>query len=50
MKTKFITTTLALAAAAALVGCGKSEGGASSGKKTTVANIGSDTMVNLAAA
>jgi phosphate transport system substrate-binding protein len=49
MKTKFITTTLALAAAAALVGCGKS-GGEASGKKTTVANIGSDTMVNLAAA
>lgn len=49
MKTKFITTTLALAAAAALVGCGKS-GGEASVKKTTVANIGSDTMVNLAAA
>ncbi len=47
MKNKFITTTLALAAAAALVGCGKSDGGV---KKTTVANIGSDTMVNLAAA
>ena len=54
MNNKFITSTLALAAAAALVGCGKSESGAggeaSSGKKTTVANIGSDTMVNLAAA
>ena len=54
MNNKFLTSTLALAAAAALVGCGKSESGAggeaSSGKKTTVANIGSDTMVNLAAA
>ena len=54
MNNKFITSTLALAAAAALVGCGKSESGAggeaSGGKKTTVANIGSDTMVNLAAA
>ncbi len=54
MKNTFLTTTLALAAAAALVGCGKSESGAggeaASGKKTTVANIGSDTMVNLAAA
>jgi phosphate transport system substrate-binding protein len=53
MKNKFITSTLALAAAAALVGCGKSDGGASggsTGSKKTVANIGSDTMVNLAAA
>ena len=54
MKNNIITTTLTLAAAAVLVGCGKSESGAggeaSSGKKTTVANIGSDTMVNLAAA
>jgi phosphate transport system substrate-binding protein len=49
MKNKFITSTLALAAAAALVGCGKS-GSEGSVKKTTVANIGSDTMVNLAAA
>ena len=43
----------ALAAALALTGCGKSGSSGSaegSGKKTTVANIGSDTMVNLAAA
>ncbi|MFM1768336.1 MAG: hypothetical protein RJA22_865 [Verrucomicrobiota bacterium] len=42
-----------LAAALALTGCGKSGSGdaaGGSGKKTTVANIGSDTMVNLAAA
>ena len=45
-----------LAAALLLAGCGKSGsdatsgGGAPSGKKTTIANIGSDTMVNLAAA
>jgi phosphate transport system substrate-binding protein len=50
MKNKLITSTLAIAAAAALVGCGKSGGDAATGKKTTVANIGSDTMVNLAAA
>lgn len=37
-----------LAAALLLAGCGKS--GGDSGKKTTIANIGSDTMVNLAAA
>ncbi len=51
MKTKLITT---VAAALVLVGCGKNDSGssdgASSGKKVTVANIGSDTMVNLAAA
>ena len=44
-----------LAAGLFLSGCGKKEesaggGSAPSGKKTTVANIGSDTMVNLAAA
>ena len=45
-----------LAAALLLAGCGKSGsdatsgGSAPSGKKTTIANIGSDTMVNLAAA
>src|SRR5688572_13760500 len=41
-----------LAAGLLLSGCGKKDGagGGSSGKKTTVANIGSDTMVNLAAA
>ncbi len=45
-----------LAAALLLAGCGKSGsdstsgGAAPSGKKTTIANIGSDTMVNLAAA
>jgi phosphate transport system substrate-binding protein len=43
-----------LAAALLLTGCGKSGGesasGGGSGKKTTIANIGSDTMVNLAAA
>ncbi len=54
MKNTFITTTLALAAAAALVGCGKSENGAAGGsdkaKATAVQNIGSDTMVNLAQA
>ena len=57
MKTKLIlTTTAALALAAVITGCGKSDSGApggsnsSGGKKTTVANIGSDTMVNLAAA
>ena len=54
MKTKFILqTTAALALAALLAGCGKSESGAPSaggGKKTAIANIGSDTMVNLAIA
>jgi phosphate transport system substrate-binding protein len=42
-----------LALGLVLTGCGKKEGDAGSapsGKKTTVANIGSDTMVNLAAA
>jgi phosphate transport system substrate-binding protein len=47
MKTKLIPT-MAVAAALALTGCGKGDG--SSGQKKTVANIGSDTMVNLAAA
>src|SRR6187551_594570 len=44
-----------LAAGLILGGCGKKDeagggGSAPTGKKTTVANIGSDTMVNLAAA
>lgn len=44
-----------LAAGLILTGCGKKDeagggGSAPTGKKTTVANIGSDTMVNLAAA
>ena len=44
--------TLAAAAAAALVltGCSKSDSSGGSAKKVTIANIGSDTMVNLAAA
>ena len=54
MKTKFILqTTAALALAACLAGCGKSDTGipgSSGGKKTAIANIGSDTMVNLAIA
>ncbi len=43
---------LTLAAGLILSGCGKSDssGGPTSGPKKTVANIGSDTMVNLAAA
>lgn len=47
---------LTLALGLLVTGCGKSESGtgaggdAPAGKKTTVANIGSDTMVNLAAA
>ncbi len=50
---------MAVAAALALTGCGKGgdsassgsgDSGGSSGQKKTVANIGSDTMVNLAAA
>lgn len=48
-----LSAVTALAAALALTGCGKSGSSGSaegSGKKTTVANIGSDTMVNLAAA
>ncbi len=54
MKMKFLMTVAA--AALMLTGCGKkdsssgTESGGSSGKKVTVANIGSDTMVNLAAA
>jgi phosphate transport system substrate-binding protein len=41
----------ALAAGMTLAGCGKKEGATgSSGKKTAIANIGSDTMVNLAIA
>ena len=55
MKTKFITLTLTVAAAMAIVGCGKGNngnngGGNGSGKATSVQNIGSDTMVNLAQA
>ncbi|MBM3822628.1 MAG: phosphate ABC transporter substrate-binding protein [Verrucomicrobia bacterium] len=48
------SATLALACVVFLSGCGKSGTQSSSGggseKKTTVANIGSDTMVNIAAA
>jgi phosphate transport system substrate-binding protein len=56
MKTKLTFITAAVAALAlAVTGCNKgggSEGGSSGGggKKTTVANVGSDTMVNLAIA
>jgi phosphate transport system substrate-binding protein len=55
MKSILTLSTLTMAAALALTGCGKggSGGGSDStggGRKTTVANIGSDTMVNLAAA
>jgi len=51
--TRLVAT--ALIATLAAVGCGKSDststsGGSSAGPKTTIANIGSDTMVNLAAA
>src|SRR5687768_4414955 len=54
MKTKLMTT-VAVAAALALTGCGKSgdkAGGeeSKSGKATSIQNIGSDTMVNLAQA
>ena len=49
IKLTFITT-LAAAAALVLTGCGKGGGGGSAGSNKTVANIGSDTMVNLAAA
>jgi phosphate transport system substrate-binding protein len=49
MKKSFITA-VAAAAAIVLSGCGKGgDGGSSGGEKKTVANIGSDTMVNLAA-
>ena len=42
---------LILAAGALLLtGCGKNDGGAGGGKKQAIANIGSDTMVNLAIA
>ena len=54
MKTKLtFITTVAVAATLVLSGCGKGGDGAnggSGGTKKTVANIGSDTMVNLAAA
>ena len=51
MKTKLnFITTMVCAAALVLTGCGKGDGDASGGSKKTVANIGSDTMVNLAAA
>jgi phosphate transport system substrate-binding protein len=54
MKTKFKTRTqvalgLLLAVCVAQTGCGK-RGGSGSGSKTSVQNIGSDTMVNLAQA
>jgi phosphate transport system substrate-binding protein len=55
MKTKIITT-MAVAAALALTGCGKkgenADGGSTGGKgkAVSVQNIGSDTMVNLAQA
>lgn len=45
-----LSAVSALAAALVLTGCGKSGTSEGSGKKATVANIGSDTMVNLAAA
>lgn len=51
---KKITLVAAVSAIAGLglCGCGKNDtnNGGASGKKTTIANIGSDTMVNLAAA
>lgn len=56
MKTTLKTTTLCsmavlLALCFAHTGCGKRDGGGSgSGSKTTIQNIGSDTMVNLAQA
>ncbi len=52
MKNQFTLITSFAAAALLLAGCGKSGDNASTsgGKKTTIANIGSDTMVNLAAA
>lgn len=57
MKNKVILmTAVAIAAGLALVGCNKSsdtaggEKSTSGGKKTPIANIGSDTMVNLAIA
>jgi phosphate transport system substrate-binding protein len=52
MKNKYTVLALSLSAAVALVGCSKSSDSGSGGgaKKATVANIGSDTMVNLAIA
>ncbi|HMJ90185.1 MAG TPA: phosphate ABC transporter substrate-binding protein [Candidatus Acidoferrum sp.] len=52
MKTKFILTSLTLAAAVAFTGCGKKGDGNAEGsaKATSIQNIGSDTMVNLAQA
>jgi phosphate transport system substrate-binding protein len=52
MKNKYTVLALSLSAALALVGCSKSSdsGSGSGAKKATVANIGSDTMVNLAIA
>ena len=44
------TFTIAASAALVLSGCGKSDSSGGSAKKVTIANIGSDTMVNLAAA
>ena len=43
------TLTFAASAALVLSGCSKSDSAGGSAKKTTIANIGSDTMVNLAA-
>lgn len=51
MKKKItLTTLIAVAAGLAFVGCNKSSDTAGGGKKTPIANIGSDTMVNLAIA
>ncbi len=51
-RTQFILATLAAATGLILTSCGKKDGssGSGDGKKTIIANIGSDTMVNLAAA
>ena len=48
-RTQFILATLAAATGLILTSCGKKDG-AGTDKKTIIANIGSDTMVNLAAA
>lgn len=51
-RTQFILATLVAATGLILTSCGKKDGSSGSGdaKKTIIANIGSDTMVNLAAA
>ena len=50
-RTQFILATLAAATGIMLTSCGKKDGASGSGeKKTIIANVGSDTMVNLAAA